>query len=159
VGDAHRFVDPIFSFGLYISMKEAGLAADAVAGYLDGEERDSPNPFRHYMVHVETGIDMLEDLLDAFWENPLAFSVLVHRRFRGPVIDIFAGRIFDDMPHRGRDEALAAFRRLLKRERACGDGDLVSVPIGSRYHPERAPLWNSELDSVETTERWMRDLA
>jgi hypothetical protein len=31
------------------------------------------------------------------------------------------------------------------------------VPIGSRYHPERAPLWNSAFDSVETTERWIRE--
>ena len=31
IGDSHRFVDPIFSFGLYIAIKEAGIAADAAA--------------------------------------------------------------------------------------------------------------------------------
>ena len=158
VGDAHRFVDPIFSFGLYVAMKEAGLAADAAAGYLEGKGRNSANPFHDYMLHVESAIDILEDVLDTFWENPLGFAVLVHKGFREPVIDVFAGRIFNGMPHRGRDEALVAFRRLLKRERSYGEADLLSVPIGSRFHPERAPLWNSALDSVETTERWMRDL-
>jgi flavin-dependent dehydrogenase len=158
LGDAHRFVDPIFSFGLYIAMKEAGLAADAAAGYLEGKGRDSADPFRDYVLHVETAIDILEDVLDTFWENPLGFAVLVHKGFREPVIDVFAGRIFNGMPHRGRDEALAGFRRLLKRERSYGEADLLSVPIGSRYDPERAPLWNSALDSVETTERWMREL-
>jgi 1H-pyrrole-2-carbonyl-[peptidyl-carrier protein] brominase len=155
VGDAHRFIDPIFSFGLYIAIKEAGLAADAAAAY--AERRGSAEPFRDYMLHIEGAIDILEDVIDAFWENPLGFAVLVHKGFREPLIDVFAGRIFEGMPHNGRDEALVALRRLLKRERRYTDMELVSVPIGSRYHPERAPLWNSELDSVETTERWMRE--
>ena len=63
------------------------------------------------------------------------------------------------MPVLDRDIALRAFRKLLKRERVYDDDGLYSVPIGSRYHAERAPLWNSELDSVETTERWLREQA
>ncbi|HET9405312.1 MAG TPA: NAD(P)/FAD-dependent oxidoreductase [Burkholderiales bacterium] len=157
VGDSHRFIDPIFSFGLFISMKEAGLAADAIASYLDGKGRDSADPFHDHMVGVETGSDILEDVLDTFWENPFAFSVFVHGKYRDPLIDVFAGRIYDRMPNKGRDEAIAAFRRLLKRERSYRESALFSVPIGSRFHPERAPLWNSELDCAEATERWMRD--
>jgi hypothetical protein len=34
---------------------------------------------------------------------------------------------------------------------------MFSVPIGSRYHPERAPLWNSQLSDIESTERWLRE--
>src|SRR5262245_52282805 len=44
LGDAHRFIDPIFSFGLYIAMVEAGLAADATAAYLEGRGRDAGDP-------------------------------------------------------------------------------------------------------------------
>jgi 1H-pyrrole-2-carbonyl-[peptidyl-carrier protein] brominase len=157
VGDSHRFVDPIFSFGLYVAIKEAHLAADAAVGYLDGEGRDSNDPFHDHMVECERSIDRLEDMIDMFWENPLAFAVLAHRRYRSPIIDCFAGRIYSGMPNDDLDGALAAFRKLLGRERVYDDEGLFSVPIGSRYHPERAPLWNSELDSVETTERWMRD--
>jgi len=157
VGDAHRFIDPIFSFGLYVAMLEAGLAADATAGYLQGGARDASR-FQDYMVNVERGIDVLEDILDTFWENPLAFAYLVHHRYREPLIDVFAGRVFDGMPNKGLDEALVSFRQnLLKRERSYDRNDLMSMPIGSRYHPERAPLWNSELQDIETTERWMRD--
>jgi 1H-pyrrole-2-carbonyl-[peptidyl-carrier protein] brominase len=158
VGDAHRFIDPIFSFGLYAAMMEGGLAANAAAGYLEGAHRDAGNPFRAYMVHVERGLDILEDVIDAFWENPLAFAWVVHHKFREPLIDVFAGRIFEGMPSKRVGEAHAAFQKLLKRERTYDPSDLYSVPIGSRFHPERAPLWNTELDSVETTERWMRDL-
>lgn len=159
VGDSHRFVDPIFSFGLYVAMKEAGLAAEQVAQYLDGQDRGGGDPFQDYMVHTERAIDILEDLIDTFWENPIAFALMVHERFRDQVLDMFAGRIYDGMPVADRDRALAAFRKLLKRERSYEADGMYSVPIGSRFHPERAPLWNSQLDSVATTERWLRDEA
>jgi flavin-dependent dehydrogenase len=158
VGDSHRFIDPIFSFGLYVSMKEAGIAADAVERYLGSSAPDRDKLLHDHMVETERAIDILEDVLDTFWENPLAFSVFVHDRYRWPMVDVFAGRLYDGMPHKGRDEALRAFRKLLKRERTYDDVTLFSMPIGSRFHPERAPLWNSELDDVETTERWMREL-
>ena len=161
VGDSHRFVDPIFSFGLFVALKEGGLAAESAAAYLGGKGRDSDNPFQDHMVYAERAIDMFEDLIDTFWENPLAFSVFVHDRYRSGIIDIFAGRNYDDdgLPIEERDEALAAMRNLLKRERTYDEAGLFSVPIGSRFHAERAPLWDSHLDSVETTERWIRDVA
>ena len=121
--------------------------------------RGSDDPFHDHMVACERAIDKLEDVLDTFWENPLAFAFLVHNKFRGPMIDCFAGRIYENMPTRGLDEAIGSFRKLLDRERTYDEAGLYSVPIGSRYDEERAPLWNSELDSVETTERWMRDTA
>lgn len=157
IGDAHRFVDPIFSFGLYVAMKEAGLATDEVMGWLDGKGRDSSNPFQEYMWHTERAIDMLEDMVDTFWENPLAFAYMAHKEFRQQVLDMFSGRIYDGQPVLDRDEALAVFRRLLKRERVYDEAGEYSVPIGSRYHPERAPLWNSELGDIESTERWLAE--
>lgn len=157
VGDAHRFIDPIFSFGLYVALSESKFAVEATLEYLQGKGRDSEKPFHDYVLHVERGIDVLEDMIDTFWENPLAFAYMAHKRYREPLIDCFSGRIYDGMLHLGRDEALAAFRRVLKRERVYDEEGMFSVPIGSRFHAERAPLWNSELDSVETTERWIRD--
>jgi flavin-dependent dehydrogenase len=155
VGDAHRFIDPIFSFGLYVTMKEAGDAADAIKNFLNGEGRDSGNPFEEHAIHCEKGTDVLEDLIDAFWENPLAFALFVHSRYIEQMTDCFAGRMYpeDGQPSR----AVKAFRTLLDRERHYNGDGLYSVPIGSRYDPSRAPLWDSRFDSVETTERWMRE--
>ncbi|MBA2338297.1 MAG: tryptophan 7-halogenase [Acidimicrobiia bacterium] len=159
VGDSHRFVDPIFSFGLYVAMKEATLIAPEVERWLAGEGRDSDDPFRAHMHHTEKAIDMLEDMIDTFWENPLAFAVMVHAKFRQEVLDMFAGRVYDGMPVADRDQALAVFRRLLKRERVYDDEGEYSIPIGSRFHPERAPLWNSELSDIKSTERWLAESA
>lgn len=153
VGDAHRFVDPIFSFGLFAAMKEAGFAANTAAGYLGNGH--GPELMRGHMLHCEKGLDIVEDLIDTFWENPIAFSVLAHLKCREDMIDIFAGRIY---PDEGQPSpTVLRLRRLLQRERTYDAGAFDSVPVGSRYHPERAALWNSTLDTVETTERWMRE--
>lgn len=145
LGDAHRFIDPIFSFGLYVTMKEAQLAAPLICDYLNGLNRDKANPFAEYQVYIEKGLDVLEDALDGFWEHPFAFAYIVHGKYRENMIDVFAGRIFEGQPSRG----VEAFRQLLKRERRYDDEEIYSIPIGSRYHPERAPIWHAEADDIE----------
>jgi len=153
IGDAHRFIDPIYSFGLTVTMWEAKFAAPLIRAYLNGERRDDPNPFADYQLFVEQGADVLEDTIDLFWEEPLAFAFFVHARYTEYMTDMFAGRIYDHQP----SPALLAFRDMLKRERTYDGDGLYSMPIGSRYHPERAPLWDANADMVETSERWMRE--
>ena len=49
--------------------------------------------------------------------------------------------------------SILSFRKLLKRTREY-DADDYSIPIGSRYHPERAPLWAPD-SPVPGTEEWI----
>ena len=150
VGDSHRFIDPIFSFGLYASIKEGSLVAPVVKAYLDGENRDAANPFADHQLSCEKGIDVLEDAIDLFWEQPIAFSVFVHDRYKPEMIDIFSGRIYERQP----SSALVGCRKMLQRERSYDNDDLYSVPIGSRFHPERAPIWETN-SPIQSTESWM----
>jgi len=154
VGDAHRFVDPIFSFGLTVGLREAQILAPAVKAYLGGANRDQPNPFAELQLCCEKAIDIFEDVLDGFWEHPMAFSYYVHARYRDDLTDTFAGRVYERQP----SPAVRTLRRLLKRDderdQSYLNEDIYSVPIGSRFHPERAPIW--EVNSpVESTEAWM----
>lgn len=152
IGDAHRFIDPIFSFGVTVGMREAQFAAPLIRAYLEGERRDDPNPFADYQLFCEQGIDILEDMIDMFWEQPFAFAWCVHRKFTEYMTDAFAGRIYghEHQP----SPAIPAFRKALERERTYDGNDTYSIPIGSRYHPERAPLWAPNA-LVPTTEEWM----
>jgi len=93
IGDAHRFVDPIFSFGLYVSTKEAYLASKAIKEYLHGAHHDEPVPFAEYKRFADEGMDKFETLIDAFWANPLAFAWIAHQKYVEDTIDIFAGRV------------------------------------------------------------------
>ena len=156
IGDSHRFIDPIFSFGLTVAMREAQFAAPAIKAYLEGADRDALNPFARHQLFCEKGIDVLEDVLDSFWEHPAAFALFVYLRYPEFMTDMFAGRIYET--ERQPSPALFAFRKLLgregQRESSYENEDLYSIPIGSRYHPERAAIWETN-SPVETTEQWM----
>jgi len=65
--------------------------------------------------------------------------------------DAFAVRIYE-FEHQP-SPSIKAFRKLLKRTREYGADD-YSIPIGSRYHPERAPLWAPD-SPVKGTEEWI----
>ena len=156
IGDSHRFIDPIFSFGLTVALREAAFAAPVIRAYLNGTNRDQANPFAAHQLFCEKGIDILEDVLDAFWEHPLAFGWSVHAKYTEYMTDMFAGRIYET--EHQPSVALHSFRKLLgrtaEREKSYESEDLYSIPIGSRYHPERAEIWNAN-SSVETTEAWL----
>jgi flavin-dependent dehydrogenase len=152
IGDAHRFIDPIFSFGLSAAMREAEFAVPLVCEYLEGKRRDKANPFAEHMLFCEKGIDNLEDMIDLFWEQPFAFATFVYHRYREELIDAFAGRVYESehQPSPG----ILTFRKMLKRTRDYEHEDDYSMPIGSRYHPERAAIWEPN-SPLSTTEEWM----
>lgn len=97
IGDAHRFIDPIFSFGVYISMRESQLAAPVIRDYLDGKLPKTGNPFQAHQDMLERGLDNVQVLIDGFWENPLGFAHLAHRSAcKEDIVDLFAGRIYGE---------------------------------------------------------------
>jgi 1H-pyrrole-2-carbonyl-[peptidyl-carrier protein] brominase len=110
VGDSHRFIDPIFSFGLLFALKEAEFASQALVRYFNGETRDSENPFAEYEAFVEAGQDVVQDLVDCFWEFPLGFQMLVHQKRRDYLTDLFAGRVYGDLSN---NRGLTDLRRAL----------------------------------------------
>ena len=135
-------------------MREAQFAAPLIKRYLGGTRPNLANPFADYQLFCEKAIDVLEDVLDAFWEHPFAFALFVHTRYTDYMTAMFAGRIYEPQP----SPALHAFRKLLKREGMREQSyeleGLYSIPIGSRYHPERAAIWEPKSE-IESTELWM----
>jgi hypothetical protein len=104
------------------------------------------------MVFCEKGADKLEDMVDLFWEKPFTFSGRVHRFYREEMIDAFAGRVYEIEHQPSR--AILAFRKMLSRRREYEHEDDYSIPVGSRFHPERAAIWKPN-SPLPTTEEWM----
>lgn len=119
VGDSHRFIDPIFSFGLFFAVKEAEYASQALLRYFDGETRGLENPFAEYESLVDAGQDVVQDLVDHFWDFPLAFQMLVHRSHSDYMTDLFAGRLYGSMD---RNEGVTVMRRMLANRGATPMG-------------------------------------
>lgn len=93
VGDAHRFIDPLFSFGVSCAMTDGQQAAAAIRAYFDGERVDPERPFLDYEQRSERGIDMCQTTLDGFWETTWNFGMLLSR-YTEDFIDLLAGRVW-----------------------------------------------------------------
>ena len=156
IGDAHRFVDPIFSFGVTVGMREGQFLAPLVRAYLEGKRGNGANPFAEHQLLCEQGVDVLEDMIDLFWEKPLAFAMFVHHRYKDEMTDLFATRMYERIASAPTLVARSMMGRQEARESSYQHEDMYTVPIGSRFHPERAALWEAG-SAVESTEKWMGD--
>ncbi|TYB89531.1 NAD(P)/FAD-dependent oxidoreductase [Oceaniovalibus sp. ACAM 378] len=95
LGDAHRFSDPIFSFGVSNALKEAALAAPAIEAALALDPSDAAPVMRAFESLVTGGQDRVETLINTFWEYPLAFLKLAHFDRPSDIAELFSGRIYD----------------------------------------------------------------
>jgi flavin-dependent dehydrogenase len=115
VGDAHRFIDPFFSFGIHLAVSEAEKAAEFISAYLDGTYRDLANPFADYQRICDQGMDVVQDLIDSFWNNPLGWGYMLHYTdLGGDMLDIFGGLIYEEEPSPG----LLAMRKINAKAQA-----------------------------------------
>jgi flavin-dependent dehydrogenase len=68
VGDAAGFLDPIFSSGVFIAMRSAKLAVEAIA---EATRRGSvTKPFRQYEKQVFAGMDFYWEMVEKFYTTP-----------------------------------------------------------------------------------------
>jgi flavin-dependent dehydrogenase len=116
VGDSHRFIDPVFSFGVFFAMKEAEHAASAIMSFFAAPKAEQPNPFSDYQRLCDRGQDSVQELIDAFWQHPYAFKLLAHHRYPEDIIHMFAGRVYEETPLPG----LVAMRAINDKGRNKG---------------------------------------
>lgn len=118
VGDAHRFIDPLFSFGVGNALSEAKSAASRIDAYLNGTMSGLDRPFLPFEQWSEQGTDACQTVLDGFWENTLAWGLLLTRH-KEDIIDLLAGRVWE-----GRDyAALMSMRDMLAESRQAASMD------------------------------------
>ncbi|MCA9684405.1 MAG: NAD(P)/FAD-dependent oxidoreductase [Myxococcales bacterium] len=109
IGDAHGFVDPIFSFGVSIAMQEAGEASRRIAAILDGS--DWVAEIDAYCRYCRRGFSVAEDLINYFWAYPVFFGYLMRGSMRRDIIRLLGSDIHteEELP------AIASMRRALQR--------------------------------------------
>jgi flavin-dependent dehydrogenase len=98
VGDAGRFIDPIFSSGIFLSTKSAWLVADALHEMLGSGDMDDNRPLLEAYEYINGAYDFVYRLISTFF-NPHAVTFASARTF------------FDE--HQEHQDAMAAGHYIL----------------------------------------------
>src|SRR5439155_18933939 len=93
IGDALRFVDPIFSTGVDVAAYSAQYAHEAIVASLDGADEGLES--KNFEARVGDGVEAWYDLIALFYRLQNLFtSFAVRKRFREPVVRILQGNLY-----------------------------------------------------------------
>src|SRR5207247_2969625 len=94
VGDALRFVDPVFSTGVDVAMYSANYGFEAIDAVLKGEQ-DEQAALASYEQRVGAGVQAWYDLIAMFYKLRNLFTAYaVRKRFREQVVRILQGNLY-----------------------------------------------------------------
>jgi len=136
IGDALRFVDPIFSTGVDVATYSATFAYEAIEAVLKGESEQVV--LDAYSRRVGEGVEAWYDLIALFYKLQNLFTIFaVRKRFREKVVRILQGNLY--MP-----DSLARAREMIQimeesYERIMNDPSNLLRP-GAMWSPEELEL-------------------
>jgi FADH2-dependent halogenase len=109
IGDAHRFIDPIFSFGASFAMIEAKAASQAIITTL--KTGDNAEAFAEYVDLCNRGQDAAHDVISYFWKYPIFFGYQSRGKQRKDIMRLLSSDVHSkqEMP------ALQMMRRTLQK--------------------------------------------
>ena len=136
IGDSHRFIDPIFAYGVYFGIQEGEFAAEAIARHLSGEVKSNGNPFADFERLCDEGQDVVEDVIGVLWEYPLAFQRIVTWRDKVDSLDLLAGRIYGE--EGAKNPARVAMRRLMAAKEREREEASAAKAVATAESPELA---------------------
>lgn len=95
IGDAARFVDPIFSSGVSVAMNSARLAAkDIIAAHASGDYRAAR--FENYASTLRRGVQIWYDFISMYYRLNVLFTAFIHDpAYRTDVIRMLQGDVYD----------------------------------------------------------------
>jgi FADH2 O2-dependent halogenase len=96
IGDAARFVDPIFSTGVSIALNSARFAAPDVIGALETGDF-SRGAFGTYERTISRGTKNWYDFISVYYRLNVLFTAFVQdKRYRLDVLKLLQGDVYDD---------------------------------------------------------------
>lgn len=94
IGDAARFVDPIFSSGVSVGFASAKFAAEAILSVRDGQ--DESEAFQAYEAKLREGIEIWYDFIRLYYKLRVLFTrFIAPKRFRTQIVQLLQGEVYD----------------------------------------------------------------
>ncbi|MEZ0095325.1 NAD(P)/FAD-dependent oxidoreductase [Streptacidiphilus sp. EB129] len=133
IGDAARFVDPIFSSGVSVALNSARLAStDIIAAFHAGDFRK--DRFEGYVNTLRRGVSNWYEFISIYYRLNILFTAFVQDpRYRLDVLKMLQGDVYDDEP-----KALAAMREIVEAVEA-DPTHLWHKYLGTLKAPTAAP--------------------
>ena len=137
IGDAARFVDPIFSSGVSVALNSARIACkDIIAAHQNGGDY-SAGSFQNYQNKLRKATGYWYEFISIFYRLNVLFTAFVKDpRYRIEVLRMLQGDVYDGEP----PQALADMREVLKAVE--NDPDHVWHPyLGTLRAPSTRPTF------------------
>lgn len=132
VGDAHRFTDPIFSFGVSLAMTEAQAAARLIQKVLEGGHEAEGQ--RHFVDFCERGQSAFHDLIRYFWTFPSFFGFLTRGSLREDFQRLFAGDVYGDQPMPALDSMRKSLAEVQVNMEQSSRGEAIARRLREAEH-------------------------
>lgn len=96
VGDAHGFLDPLYSSGVLLALKSGQMAADAIAEGLEANDLSAAQ-LGKWGPEFNAGMDRMRRLVCAYYDG-FSFGAFVrrHPNYKGHLTDLLIGNLFND---------------------------------------------------------------
>jgi FADH2 O2-dependent halogenase len=128
IGDAARFVDPIFSSGVSVAMYSARHGAETVRAALESGEL-SATAFVPYERWLRAGVDIWYEFIRLYYKLLPLFTLFIQSQYRVEVLRLLQGEVFDRQEVRVLDAMRRYIATVEKNENHLLREQLGDIPI------------------------------
>jgi FADH2 O2-dependent halogenase len=138
VGDALRFVDPIFSTGVDVALYSSLYAYEAIDAILNGQNEEAA--CEAFERRVSDGVQAWYDLIDLFYKLQNLFTYFATRRdYRERVVRILQGNLYQPEALTRAQEMIAVMQNSYERIMADPNNLLRPGALTARAHGAAQP--------------------
>ena len=128
VGDAARFVDPIFSSGVSVAMHSARFGAESIRAALESGHL-SEEAFKPYERTLRAGVDIWYEFIRLYYKLLPLFTLFIQSKYRVEILRLLQGEVFDRHDVRVLDVMRRYIAVVEQNEGHVFRGQLSDIPI------------------------------
>ena len=129
VGDAARFVDPIFSSGVSVAARSAKFATEALLAVLRGE-RPEADAFAAYDARLGAGIAVWYDFIKIYYKLQNLFTHYIRKpQYRQQLVRLLQGEVYDPHEITVLDALRTDIRRIEATPGHAMQAGLTDIPV------------------------------
>ena len=128
IGDAARFVDPIFSSGVSVAMHSARFGARTIQAALESGDL-SEAAFKPYENTLRGGVDIWYEFIRLYYKLLPLFTIFIQSEYRVEILRLLQGEVFERHDVRVLDVMRRYISAVEQNEGHVFRGQLSDIPI------------------------------